>query len=260
MLRHHDISHHIKPITHAHFFECVFKERARFRGSQIWPPLVATERDEVKITPLLFTNQPPRHALRITHVRKSGRGAPRLCIYQNGNHLHRVPPIASRKTNNGRARALPLLVLIALVLGRSTIPARAMKRYMERIMKNKKGFADNTVGIKHRNLRDRVLAFEHYGGSKCACCLETEFSFLSLDHKDGKGNLHRRELFGNKFIAGHHMYRKLRELHFPEGFQVLCMNCQVGRRDNGGVCRVPHISILRCGHSRYARTAFPSRS
>ena len=105
-------------------------------------------------------------------------------------------------------------------------------------MKNKKGFADNTVGIKHRNLRDRVLAFEHYGGSKCACCLETEFSFLSLDHKDGKGNLHRRELFGNKFIAGHHMYRKLRELHFPEGFQVLCMNCQVGRRDNGGVC--PH--------------------
>jgi hypothetical protein len=32
--------------------------------------------------------------------------------------------------------------------------------------------------------------------------------------------------------------RKLRSLEFPEGFQVLCMNCQVGRRDNGGV--YPH--------------------
>ena len=31
---------------------------------------------------------------------------------------------------------------------------------------------------------------------------------------------------------------QLRVQGFPDGFQVLCMNCQVGRRDNGGVC--PH--------------------
>lgn len=101
------------------------------------------------------------------------------------------------------------------------------------------GFVDNAVGIKHRNIKDRIDALEHYGGLKCACCGEAEFSFLSLDHiVDGAGSGHRRELFGSKFIAGHHMYRKLRSLEFPEGFQVLCMNCQVGRRDNGGVC--PH--------------------
>lgn len=109
---------------------------------------------------------------------------------------------------------------------------------MGRSTKYKKGFVDNAVGIKHRNLRDRILALEHYGGLKCACCQETEFSFLSLDHKEGKGNTHRKELFGDKLIAGHHMYRKLRQLNFPDGFQVLCMNCQVGRRDNGGIC--PH--------------------
>jgi hypothetical protein len=34
-------------------------------------------------------------------------------------------------------------------------------------------------------------------------------------------------LFGDKFIAGHHMYRKLRHLDFPEGYQVLCMNYNV---------------------------------
>jgi hypothetical protein len=32
----------------------------------------------------------------------------------------------------------------------------------------------------------------------------------------------------------------LRLKGYPQGYQVLCMNCQVGRRDNGGVC--PHQS------------------
>jgi hypothetical protein len=110
---------------------------------------------------------------------------------------------------------------------------------MGRTRAYKTGFVDNAVGIRHRNLRDRIEALEHYGGPRCACCGEKEFSFLSLDHiVDGVGCGHRRELFGSKFIAGHHMYRKLRLLGFPRGFQVLCMNCQVGRRDNGGVC--PH--------------------
>ncbi len=110
---------------------------------------------------------------------------------------------------------------------------------MGRTRTNKTGFVNNAVGIRHRNLRDRIEALEHYGGLKCACCGENEFSFLSLDHIiDGEGSGHRRDLFGSKFIAGHHMYRRLRSLGFPEGFQVLCMNCQVGRRDNGGIC--PH--------------------
>jgi hypothetical protein len=110
---------------------------------------------------------------------------------------------------------------------------------MKESRKNKTGFVDNAVGIKHRNLSDRIEALERYGGLKCACCGEEEFSFPSPDHIiDGKGSPHRTLLFGSKFIAGHHMCLKLRLLGFPEGFQVLCMNCQVGRRDNGGVC--PH--------------------
>ncbi len=98
---------------------------------------------------------------------------------------------------------------------------------------------NNAVGIRHRNLRDRIVALEHYGGLKCACCGEKEFSFLSLDHiADGEGSPQRKEMFGSRYVAGHHMYRKVRLQGYPEGYQVLCMNCQVGRRDNGGVC--PH--------------------
>ena len=95
--------------------------------------------------------------------------------------------------------------------------------------------------MQHRNLRDRVRAFTHYGGKegiKCACCGEDEFTFLSLDHVNGNGNTERAKLFGDRFQGGHHIYRNLRVSGYPPGYQVLCMNCQVGRRDNGGVC--PH--------------------
>ncbi len=103
----------------------------------------------------------------------------------------------------------------------------------------RKGLATNAIEMMHRNLRERILAFEHYGGLKCACCGEDEFSFLSLDHIDeGAGNTERLELFGKKYQGGHHFYRKLRLKNYPAGYQVLCMNCQVGRRDNVGVC--PH--------------------
>jgi hypothetical protein len=132
--------------------------------------------------------------------------------------------------------------------------------------KYKKGFVDNSVYMLHRNLRDRIRAFQHYGGLRCACCGQDEFSFLSLDHiEDGAGNLERMEIFGKKYQGGHHFYRNLRLRGFPPGYQVLCMNCQVGRRDNGGTC--PHKSKrlsgeeilaefekLRVGSGNYADT------
>jgi len=104
----------------------------------------------------------------------------------------------------------------------------------------RKGLPTNAIEMLHRNLRERIVAFEHYGGLKCACCGEDEFSFLSLDHIDeGAGNTERMEMFGNRYQGGHHFYRKLRLKGFPSGYQVLCMNCQVGRRDNAGIC--PHV-------------------
>jgi len=106
--------------------------------------------------------------------------------------------------------------------------------------KSREGFVNNAVGMQHRNLVDRIRAFKHYGGLRCICCGEGEFSFLSLDHVSGAGNLERAKLFGDRYQGGHHIYRALRLKGYPQGYQVLCMNCQVGRRDNGGVC--PHQS------------------
>lgn len=82
-------------------------------------------------------------------------------------------------------------------------------------------------------LRDEI--FENYGGYVCTCCGETEKIFLTIDHINNDGAKHRKE------IGSSNLYRWLRDNKYPEGFQVLCMNCQWGKRNcYGGVC--PHQS------------------
>jgi hypothetical protein len=48
--------------------------------------------------------------------------------------------------------------------------------------------------VKAYCARLKRAAFEAYGGCKCACCLEVAFEFLSIDHMDNSGAVHRKEL------------------------------------------------------------------
>jgi len=82
------------------------------------------------------------------------------------------------------------------------------------------------------------LVFNHYG-KLCACCGETEEIFLQIDHVNGGGNKHRKDLYGSiQSGAGYMMYRYLIENDFPPEFQVLCANCNFGKWRNKGIC--PH--------------------
>lgn len=89
---------------------------------------------------------------------------------------------------------------------------------------------------KRLNAVTKDAVFEAYGGWKCACCGETEKSFLSIDHVENNGSQLRRAGIHGKPSA--EFYRWLKRRRFPKGFQVLCMNCNVGKHRNGGVC--PH--------------------
>ena len=82
----------------------------------------------------------------------------------------------------------------------------------------------------------RILCLEHYG-SKCNCCGEAELSFLVIDHVNNDGRKHRKEIRNNR------IHPWLIRNNFPEGFQVLCQNCNWGKHVNGGVC--PHKSKPR---------------
>jgi hypothetical protein len=61
----------------------------------------------------------------------------------------------------------------------------------------------------------------HYG-EICKCCGETIFEFLEIDHIDGGGNQHRKEI-------GSHYYDWIIKNNFPDILQTLCAKCNNGR-------------------------------
>ena len=87
---------------------------------------------------------------------------------------------------------------------------------------------------KRRYQARRQRVFDHYGRS-CACCGETTFGFLTLDHINKDGAELPRSV--KNHIA---IYFWLIQQGFPEGFQTLCYNCNYGKAKNGGVC--PHLT------------------
>lgn len=70
-----------------------------------------------------------------------------------------------------------------------------------------------------RNRQRRVEVLAYYGG-KCDCCGEWRFEFLSIDHINGGGTQHRKELGG-----GDRMMRWLIRNGYPTEYRVLCHNC-----------------------------------
>ena len=86
--------------------------------------------------------------------------------------------------------------------------------------------------LKRRAVKIEVMS--HYGG-KCACCGETEMAFLTIDHVNGDGAAHRREIKA----AGGTLYRWLQKNGYPQGdYQCLCMNCNFAKSKNFWGC--PH--------------------
>lgn len=110
------------------------------------------------------------------------------------------------------------------------------KKYQERsaetiYAKVKEWRQKNWLKCKERDRkvkeRNRRLVFEHYG-MRCACCGESREEFLSIDHINGRGKAHAREVGG-----GSRMYLWLIRNKFPEGFRTLCYNCNCARGFRG---------------------------
>jgi len=72
----------------------------------------------------------------------------------------------------------------------------------------------------------RLQIIMHYchGVIQCACCDESEYRFLTIDHIDGRKKWNHKHMNGLKF------YLWLIKNNYPNGFQILCMNCNWGKR------------------------------
>ena len=78
---------------------------------------------------------------------------------------------------------------------------------------------------KHKTKIDTLNV---YGNCKCAICNIENLDVLSIDHINGGGNQHRKEI-GR--IGGVDFYCWLKNNNYPKGYRVLCMNCQFRERE-----------------------------
>lgn len=98
------------------------------------------------------------------------------------------------------------------------------------------------IRIKGLRKRIRLQVLNHYCNNniRCMCkgCNEKYVEFMSIDHMNGNGNKHRKELLGK----GITIYIWLLRNNFPKGYRVLCHNCNISL-GHYGYC--PHEENVR---------------
>ena len=85
--------------------------------------------------------------------------------------------------------------------------------------------------VREKAKATRRTVIDMYGG-KCACCGETEYVFLALDHIHGGGRQHR-SVKGSKIH-----FELLRTPLRLDLYRVLCHNCNYAMYATKGAC--PH--------------------
>ena len=105
---------------------------------------------------------------------------------------------------------------------------RYRQRNKERIVAKRREYNRRNrerIAVHDRERRQvlRAQMVEAYGG-RCACCGETELAFLTLDHIEGGGTKDRKGPGGTEGL-----YRRLKRAGWPNGYQVLCANCNMAK-------------------------------
>ena len=80
---------------------------------------------------------------------------------------------------------------------------------------------NRTSRVNYRKRRNKL--YERLGGAKCACCGETKWQFLQIDHVNNDGVKDRQKT-------------GLKAEYWKAELQVLCANCNWGKRYG----RCPH--------------------
>ena len=101
---------------------------------------------------------------------------------------------------------------------------RYVAKHREQVLKQHNKWKQN------KNQENKEIVLAHYG-HKCACngCGETRKEFLAVDHINGNGAEHRKEVYG-KYLG---MWDWLIKHNFPDGFRILCHNCNCSRGFHG---------------------------
>ena len=80
---------------------------------------------------------------------------------------------------------------------------------------------------KRHSKRIKEAVIGYYGEGKCARCGIDNPVLLCIDHIEGGGRKERQE---NKTTGGSQFYQWLWNNNLPDGYQVLCWNCNALKR------------------------------
>jgi len=83
-----------------------------------------------------------------------------------------------------------------------------------------------------QKLRLQVLTHYSQGTLKCARCGFADLRALCIDHIDGHAYMWRKAHTGG--ASGSRLYQWLKGHEYPQGFQVLCLNCNLIKRAERG--------------------------
>lgn len=103
--------------------------------------------------------------------------------------------------------------------------AEARKRDPEKYNRHAREYARRNGKRLRWELKLELI--EEYGG-KCACCGEASPEFLTIDHIDGSGAEHRRQI--KTMGTGVKFYGWLKARNWPkDNYRLLCFNCNAAR-------------------------------
>lgn len=108
------------------------------------------------------------------------------------------------------------------------IRCRGCLDYQHKIRDNRRAL-DVSYARKYRVEKKRMV-FAAYD-NKCNCCGEVNSEFLTVDHMNNDGAIHRREIGSGSYS----LYLWLIHNQYPSGFQLLCGNCHLSK-NRSGIC------------------------
>jgi hypothetical protein len=101
--------------------------------------------------------------------------------------------------------------------------AKKSSEYYYRRCNDKDWILQRNKAWKINRRKTKYEVFTHYSGNPpyCKCCGEKTFEFLTIDHING------REPDDTK--VGEKLYVWLKHNHYPQGYQILCWNCNLSK-------------------------------
>lgn len=116
---------------------------------------------------------------------------------------------------------------------RATPKAKEKSRISSRLRSQRPEIKAKTKkSLQERTTQFKLEVFTHYSKEIsdsdvpiCACCKIDDIRFLTLDHIEGRKHLSKKEQ-KLKTLA---LWRHVKNIGFPEGYQVLCYNCNIAK-------------------------------